>query len=67
MSRPAKMDATRQNNRHGKRWTVNECLQLHREFELLELTVNEIAIKHNRTYNAIMYKLEQEGLAVKPN
>ena len=38
-----------------------------KEFELLELTVNEIAIKHNRTHNAIMYKLEQEGLAVKLN
>jgi hypothetical protein len=62
MPRPAKINATTQNNRHGKQWTVNECLQLHREFELLELTVNEMAIKHNRTPNAIMYKLQQEGL-----
>ena len=24
--------------RNGKRWTVNECIQLQREFELLELS-----------------------------
>ena len=61
MPRTAKINAVKI-NRHGKQWTVNECLQLHREFELLELTVNEMAIKHNRTSNAIMYKLQQEGL-----
>ena len=47
--------------RNGKRWTVNECIQLQREFELLELSVSEIAIKHKRTPNAIMFKLDQEG------
>jgi hypothetical protein len=67
MPQPAKINITTKNNRHGKQWTVNECLQLHREFELLELTVNEMAIKHNRTSNAIIYKLHQEGLAVKQN
>ena len=49
--------------RFGKRWTVNECLQLHREFELLQLSTNEIALRHKRTPNAIMFKLNQEGLA----
>jgi len=49
--------------RNGKRWTVNECIQLQREFELLQLSVAEIALRHKRTPNAIMYKLDQEGLA----
>lgn len=49
--------------RNGKRWTVNECIQLQREFELLQLSVTEIALRHKRTPNAIMYKLDQEGLA----
>ena len=49
--------------RFGKRWTVNECLQLHREFELLQLSTNEIALRHKRTPHAIMFKLHQEGLA----
>ena len=49
--------------RSGNRWTVNECLQLQREFELLNLSVNEIAANHKRTPNAIMFKLDQEGFA----
>ena len=49
--------------RFGKRWTINECLQLQREFELLQLPIDEIATKHQRTANAIMSKLDQEGLA----
>jgi hypothetical protein len=49
--------------RNGKRWTVNECLQLQREYELLQLSVEDIAIRHQRTPNAIMYKLDQEGFA----
>lgn len=49
--------------RFGKRWTVNEYLQLQREFELLELSVAEIACRHKRTPNAIIHKLVQEGFA----
>jgi hypothetical protein len=49
--------------RFGKRWTINECIQLQREFELLELPIDEIAKRHERTSNAIMFKLDQEGLA----
>lgn len=49
--------------RNGFRWSVNECLQLQREFELLELSIDEIASRHKRTPNAIMYKLDQEGFA----
>lgn len=50
-------------SRHGNRWTVNECLQLQREFELLELSIDEIAYRHKRTPNAIMNKLDSEGFA----
>jgi hypothetical protein len=49
--------------RFGNRWTVNECLQLQREFELLQLSVDEISKIHQRTPNAIMFKLHQEGFA----
>jgi hypothetical protein len=49
--------------RNRKRWTVNECLQLQREFELLEWSVDQIAVKHKRTPNAIMNKLGKEGFA----
>jgi TATA-binding protein-associated factor Taf7 len=47
----------------GKRWTINECLQLQREFELLGLSIKEIAQRHGRSESAIMYKLDQEGFA----
>lgn len=47
--------------RHGKRWTINELLSLQREYELLEWSVQEIADKHQRTVNSILFKLENEG------
>lgn len=50
-------------DRAGFKWTVNEILSLQREFELLGWTIDQIALKHKRTPNAIMYKLDQEGLA----
>ena len=49
--------------RFGNKWSVNECLQLQREFELLQLSIDEIAQKHQRTPNAIMLKLDSEDLA----
>jgi hypothetical protein len=48
--------------RNGYRWSVNECLQLEREYDLLKMSVPDMALKHNRTINAIMFKLEAEGL-----
>lgn len=48
--------------RNGYKWSINECLRLEREFDLLQLSVPEIALLHNRTVNAIMFKLEAEGL-----
>lgn len=50
-------------DRAGFKWTVNEILSLQREFELLGWTIDQIALKHKRTPNAIMYKLDQEGFA----
>lgn len=50
-------------NRSGNKWTVNEILALQREFELLEWNIDQIAEKHDRTVNAIMYKLDEEGFA----
>lgn len=49
--------------RYGNRWTVNELLNLQREYELLQLPLAEIASRHQRTVMAIMYKLDQENLA----
>ena len=49
--------------RANAKWSVNECLRLEREFDLLKLSVQEIALLHDRSPNAIMYKLDAEGLA----
>ena len=49
--------------RSGFKWTINECLRLEREFELLKLSVDEIALLHQRSPYAIMYKLDAEGIA----
>jgi hypothetical protein len=50
-------------SRFGFKWNVNECLCLQREFELLRLSVPEIAELHSRTVKAIMYKIDAEGFA----
>lgn len=47
--------------RSGNRWTINELLSLQREYELLEWTVQQIAEKHQRSVEAILFKLEAEG------
>ena len=48
--------------RNGFAWSVNECLRLQREYELLELSVEEIAKLHERGVYAILFRLQQEGL-----
>jgi len=48
--------------RHGYKWNINECLRLEREYDLLKLSVPEMAILHKRSINAIMCKLQDEGL-----
>ena len=47
--------------RHNFKWNINECLALQREYELLEWTIQEIADKHERTVNSILYRLQYEG------
>ena len=47
--------------RSGNKWTVNELLTLQREYELLELSIKEIAIKNQRSVEAILFRLEFEG------
>jgi len=50
-------------SRNGFKWSVNEVLSLQREYELLEWDINQIAQKHQRSPNAIMFKLDEEGFA----
>lgn len=47
--------------RHNFKWNINELLSLQREYELLEMTIQDIAIKHERNVDAILYRLQQEG------
>ena len=47
--------------RYGNKWNINELLALQREYELLEWSIQEIAEKHRRSVNAILFKLESEG------
>jgi hypothetical protein len=49
--------------RANAKWTINECLRLEREFDLLKLSIDEIAARHERSAQGIMYKLDSEGLA----
>lgn len=48
-------------HRHNFKWNVNEVLSLQREYELLEMTIQDIAFKHERSIDAILYKLQKEG------
>jgi hypothetical protein len=48
-------------HRNGNKWTIPEILSLQREFELLEMSISDIAIKHKRTERAILFKLKAEG------
>jgi hypothetical protein len=47
--------------RGGNKWTVNELLSLQREYELLEMSIQQIAAKHERSITSILFKLETEG------
>lgn len=47
--------------RNGFAWSINEVLRLQREYELLELGVEEIAQLHERGVYAILFRLQQEG------
>ena len=47
-------------NRANLRWTINEILSLQRQYELLQLPVEEIAMLHKRSVKSILYKLQSE-------
>ena len=49
-------------NRHNYRWKEREVDTLFREYELLELTPEEIALRHERTVSSILFRLRQEGI-----
>jgi hypothetical protein len=49
--------------KHGKKWTTQELLRLEREWDLLELSVTEIAELHERTPKSIYYKLIEEDIS----
>jgi hypothetical protein len=51
-----------QHKRANKKWTINEALKLQREYELLGMDVNQIAIAHERSANAIAHRLEHEKI-----
>jgi len=46
--------------RHYFKWNINEIIKLQREYELLELSIQEIAKLHSRSVRAILCKLQQE-------
>jgi|UniRef100_A0A6C0CHX0 DNA-binding PadR family transcriptional regulator len=46
--------------RVGKKWQTPEILRLQREYELLNLSIDQIAKLHERTIYAILAKIEQE-------
>jgi hypothetical protein len=46
--------------RSGFRWSINEILTLQREYELLELSIHEIADRHERSFFSILNKLKSE-------
>ena len=48
--------------RCGNKWSINELLNLQREYELLEWNIQKIALKHERSVESILYKLEEEGI-----
>ena len=47
--------------RHNFKWNINEVLKLQREYELLKMPIQKIAILHCRSVRAILCKLEREG------
>lgn len=48
--------------RHNATWTINEQLRLDREYELLELNTQQIALLHERTESSIINRLIVENL-----
>ena len=51
-------------NRHSKKWSVAETLQLQREYELLRLTPEQIAPLHGRSERSVIYKIDSEEFTI---
>ena len=49
--------------RHGLKWTIPEILRLQREYELMGLSIEEIAFLHYRSEQAIYWRIELEGFS----
>lgn len=49
----------RRPKRDGFKWTVNELLSLERGHDLLHLSIEDLAKKHQRSVRAITFKLEE--------
>jgi hypothetical protein len=45
--------------RHKNKWSVNETLDLEREYNLLKMSYEDIANKHERTVDSIILKLKE--------
>ena len=48
--------------RHYQKWSFHEINQLHREAQIMDLTIQEIAAILQRTNSAILFKLKEEKL-----
>ena len=55
------MNQSSEIRRHRQPWTVQEVIDLQREYELLDLSILDIASKHHRDVSAITYKISNEG------
>jgi hypothetical protein len=49
-------------SRHNMKWSDDEVENLYREYDLLEMSVEEIANIHERTCFSILHKLQKEGI-----
>ena len=50
--------------RNGKKWKINEILALQREYQLLEMSIDKIAEKHQRSQEGILKKLSKENFFI---
>ena len=61
------MSSSELTSRNRCKWNVNEILSLQREYELYELSIQEIALLHKRSAFSILHKLEKEQIIVNFN
>jgi hypothetical protein len=49
-------------SRHNMKWRDDEVENLYREYDLLEMSIEEISNIHQRTSFSILHKLQKEGI-----